>query len=149
MATIAMKKEKRYIRPGFTLMEILIAVMILGLLSALVVPAVFNIYKGQQKKAAQSSLQGFKKGIQMYQMHVGALPATLKDLIKKPKDEKAIKKWEGPYVGEDLTEVPEDPWNEKFVYKVTPGAKHPYELYSYGPNGKGSPKEEQISVWSE
>jgi general secretion pathway protein G len=149
MATIAMGKEKRYARPGFTLMEILIAVMILGLLSALVGPAVFSIYKSQQKRAAQSTLQGFKKGIQMYQMHVGGLPATLKDLIKKPKDEKAIKKWEGPYVGEDLTEVPEDPWNEKFVYKVTPGAKHPYELYSYGPNGKGSPKEEQISVWNE
>jgi len=142
-----MEKEKHYARAGFTLMEILIAVMILGLLSALVGPAVMNIYKGQQKKAAKGSIDGFKKGISMYQMHVGALPTTLKDLIKKPKEERAAKKWEGPYVGEDLTEIPEDPWGEKFAYKLTPGGKHPYELYSYGPNGKGSPKEEQISVW--
>lgn len=149
MAIIAMEKEKRYARPGFTLMEILIAVMILGLLSALVGPAVMNIYKNQQKRAAKSTLQGFKKGIQMYQMHVGAFPTTLKDLIKKPKDERAMKKWEGPYVGEDLTEVPEDPWGEKFAYKLTQGGKHPYELYSYGPNGKGSPKEEHIDVWNE
>ena len=147
MTTMVMKKEKRYARAGFTLMEILIAVMILGLLSALVGPAVMNIYKGQQKRAAKSSLDGFKKGVSMYQMHVGALPTTLKDLIKKPKEERSAKKWEGPYVGEDLTEVPEDPWGGKFVYKVTSGAKHPYELYSYGPNGKGSPKEEHISVW--
>ncbi len=147
MATMTMEKEKHYARAGFTLMEILIAVMILGLLSALVGPAVMNIYKGQQKKAAKGSIDGFKKGISMYQMHVGALPTTLKDLIKKPKEERAAKKWEGPYVGEDLTEIPEDPWGEKFAYKLTPGGKHPYELYSYGPNGKGSPKEEQISVW--
>ncbi|HLJ30863.1 MAG TPA: type II secretion system major pseudopilin GspG [Candidatus Babeliales bacterium] len=149
MATMTMEKEKRYARAGFTLMEILIAVMILGLLSALVGPAVMNIYKGQQKKAAKSSLEGFKKGVSMYQLHVQALPTTLKDLIKKPKEERASKKWDGPYVGDDLTEVPEDPWGTKYVYKVTPGAKHPYELYSYGPNGKGSPKDEWIDVWND
>lgn len=147
MATMTMEKEKRYARPGFTLMEILIAVMILGLLSALVGPAVMNIYKGQQKKAAKLSLGGFKKGITMYQMHVQAWPTTLKDLIKKPKEERAAKKWEGPYIEEE--EVPEDPWGGKYVYKLTPGAKHPYELYSYGPNGKGSPKEEWIDAWGE
>src|SRR5260370_780986 len=82
-------KQKRYARPGFTLMEILIAVMILGLLGAMLAPALNSIYKNQQKKAAKGTLSAFKKGISMYQMHVGALPTTLKDLIKKPKEERA------------------------------------------------------------
>jgi general secretion pathway protein G len=140
--------QHRYVRQGFTLMEILIAVMILGILGAMVGPALNNIYKNQQKKTCKSSLKSFKDAISMYQMHIGQLPATLKDLIKKPREERAAKKWEGPYVGdENTTEIPEDPWNGKFVYKPTPGGKHPYDLFSYGSNGKGSPKDEWISVW--
>ncbi|HSC25542.1 MAG TPA: type II secretion system major pseudopilin GspG [Candidatus Babeliales bacterium] len=141
--------KQKYVRAGFTLMEILIAVMILGLLGAMVGPALNNIYKSQQKRTCKGTLTGFKKGISMYQMHTQQLPSTLKDLIKKPKEERAAKKWEGPYIGEDLVEVPKDPWGEDFKYKVTTGAKHPYELYSYGPNGKGAPKEEWINVWDE
>lgn len=140
----------RYTRHGFTLIEILIAMLIVGLLGAIVGPATYNIYKGQQKKAAKASLRGFRDGISMYQNHIGQLPTTLKDLIKKPREERAAKKWEGPYIGkEGITEVPEDPWGNKFMYKVTPGGKHPYELYSYGPQGKGSPKDEWINAWDE
>lgn len=142
--TVAMR-EKRYARPGFTLMEILIAVMILGLLGALVGPALNNIYKNQQKRACESSLLGLKKSIQIYKDRVLKYPDSLKDLIKKPRDEQAAKRWEGPYVEGD--EVPKDPWGEDFKYKLTPGTAHPYDLFSYGPNGKGSPKEEQIDVW--
>jgi len=141
-------RDRRYVRAGFTLMEILIAVAIIGLLGAVMGPALNNIYKNQQKKACKATLRAFKDGIASYQRDVLQMPTTLKDLIKKPKEERAAKKWEGPYVGEDLTEVPEDPWGEKIMYKLTPGGgKHPYELYSYGPKGKGSPKDEWINVW--
>ena len=141
----ATMREKCYARAGFTLMEILIAVMILGLLGALVGPALNNVYKNQQKRAAESSLLGVKKSIEMYKNRVLKLPESLKDLIKKPRDEQAAKRWEGPYIEAD--EVPQDPWGEPFKYKVTPGTNKPYELYSYGPNSKGSPKEEWIDVW--
>ena len=147
MAIAIETRKDGYARSGFTILEILIAFMIIGLLGGMLVPALNNIYKNQQKKAAKGTLAGFKKGITLFQMHVGALPTTLKDLIKKPKEERAAKKWEGPYVGEDLTEVPEDPWGGKFVYKVTPGGKHAYDLYSYGSGGKGSPKDEWIDAW--
>lgn len=140
------QKKKRYARAGFTLMEILIAVMILGLLGALVGPALNNIYKNQQKRATEASLKGIQKSIQIYKDRVLKLPESLKDLIKKPRDEQAAKRWEGPYVEGD--EVPKDSWGEDFKYKVTPGAAKPYELFSYGPNGKGSPKEEHIDVWN-
>lgn len=82
----------------------------------------------------------------MFNAHTGQYPARLNDLLKKPADEKIARKWEGPYL--KAKEVPEDAWGSKYVYKLTPQAEHKYDLYSYGPNGKGSPKEEWISVWN-
>jgi general secretion pathway protein G len=146
MAISAHKDARvRYTRSGFSLMEIMIAVMILGLIMAMVGPAVNNAYKKAQKRTAKSSIVSFKKAIDEYQREVQQLPTKLKDLIQKPREERAAKRWEGPYI--EKGEVPQDPWGENFVYKLTPGGKKPYELYSYGPNKKGSPKEEWISVW--
>lgn len=131
-------------RQGFTLMEILIAVMIVGLLAGVVGPALMNIYRNQQKRAVKATLGNFKKMIGMFREHVHQYPTTLKDLTTKPKDEKMRKGWEGPYI----EEIPEDPWGGKYHYKVTPqGGKHPYELYSDGPGGKGAPKDDRIDVW--
>jgi len=142
----------QYTRAGFTLMEILIAVMIIGLLGAMIGPALFNVYKNQQINKTRQDVKGFKDGISMYKMHTNQYPTVLKDLVRRPKssDERVTKKWQGPYIGkEGDTEAPEDAWGNKFSYKVTPGGKHPYELHSWGPNEKGSPKDEWISVWDE
>ena len=140
--------QRRIARAGFSLMEIMIAVTILGLVMAMVAPALQNTLKKGKIRTAKSSLKGFQHGIEEYQMEVGQLPQTLKDLIKMPRDEKAKKKWEGPYL-KKTDEIQEDPWSENFVYKLTPGSKHPYELYSRGPNRADAPKEEWISVWDE
>ncbi len=145
MTTMAQKDTRaRYARPGFSLMEIMIAVMILGLVMGMVVPALNNAYKKSQKRTAAASLRGFKSAIAEYQRETHQLPAKLKDLIKKPAN---VTGWEGPYIEKD--EVPVDPWGQDFKYKITQGAKHPYELYSWGPNGQGAPKDEWISVWEE
>ena len=135
------------LRDGFSLMEILIAIAILGVIGAMVGPALYNALAGAKKNTTKTILKTLKTQIGMYQMHTNQLPQTLKDLIKKPQNEQAAKKWEGPYL--DKVETPEDGWGQTFSYKVTPGGKHPYELISYGPNGKGSPKEEQIGVWDD
>lgn len=137
----------RHVRVGFSLMEIMIAVMILGLVAGLVGPKVFQFLENSKKTGAVTELKTFKSSIAMYREAVGQLPGTLKDLQKKPKDERAAKRWQGPYVDKE-GEI-EDPWSNKYSYKITEGGKHPYELLSYGPNGKGSPKEEWISVWDE
>lgn len=137
----------RYAKAGFSLMEIMIAAMILGLLAGLVGPKVFQFLENAKKTAATAEMKAFKNAIQMYKADIGQIPPVLKDLLKKPKDERAAKKWKGPYL--DKEEVQEDPWNNKYSYKITEGGKHPYELLSYGPNGKGSPKEEWIDVWKE
>lgn len=139
--------QKSYARAGFSLMEIMIAVMILGLVAAMVGPKAMQYFENSKKRTAKATMRSFKDAIAMYQMNVGQVPQVLKDLIKRPRDERASKKWEGPYI--DKEEMPEDSWGNSFVYKLTPGAKHPYELYSRGPNGAEASKEEWISVWDE
>ena len=134
----------RYVRAGFSLMEIMIAVMILGLVMAMVGPAVHNAYRKAQKRTTAASLKSFKNAISEYQREVRQFPTKLKDLIKKPT---GAKDWDGPYIEKE--EMPQDPWGQDFKYKLTPGVKHPYELYSWGPNGQGSPKNEWINVWEE
>ncbi len=145
MAITAQNNERvRYARAGFSLMEIMIAVMILGLVMAMVGPALNNAYKKSQKRTAAVTVRSFKNAIAEYQRETHQWPAKLKDLIKKPT---GAKEWDGPYLEKE--EVPQDPWGADFKYKLTPGAKHPYELHSWGPNGQGAPKEEWISVWEE
>jgi general secretion pathway protein G len=148
MVTMAHTDERamRYARAGFSLMEIMIAVMILGLIMGLVGPKVFQMLDNAKITTARSEIKSFKDGITMYKENTGVYPQKLIELGKRPKDEKIAKRWKGPYV--ELEEAPEDPWVNKYYYKVnSEGSKHPYELLSYGPNGKGSPKEEHISVW--
>lgn len=138
-------------RSGFTMIELMIVIVIIGLLSGVLAPAINNALKKARKGTAKTTVMNIKNGITRYQAELAKYPQTLKDLIKRPKsgDERVTKKWDGPYYGEEgIEEMPEDPWGAKFQYKVAqPGSKRPYELYSYGPNGKGAPKEEWISVW--
>jgi general secretion pathway protein G len=144
MTIAAERKETRYARPGFSLMEIMIAVTIMGLIMAMVVPAVNNSLKKAKKRTAVSSLRNFKNAITEYHNETHQYPTKLRDLIKKPT---GLKGWEEPYLA--FEEIPQDPWGQDFKYKVTQGGKHPYELYSWGPNGQGSPKDEWINVWEE
>jgi general secretion pathway protein G len=145
MITMTYKDQRaRSARAGFTLVEIMIAIAIIGLLMGLVVPAVNSAYKKAQRRTAKMSLTGLKNAITEYQRDTHQLPGKLKDLIKKPAN---ITGWEEPYIEKE--EVPTDPWGNDFKYKVTQGGKHPYELYSWGPNGQGAPKDEWINVWEE
>jgi general secretion pathway protein G len=140
-------------RAGFTMIELMIVIVIIGLLGGVLAPAVNNALKKARIGTAKTALMNIKKGVISFQAELARYPSTLKDLIKRPKsgDERVTKKWSGPYYGEEgIEEMPEDPWGGKFHYKLNPqGSKRPYELLSYGPNGKGSPKEEWISVWDE
>ena len=137
---------------GFTLMELLIVIMILGILMGVLVPAVNNALKKAKIGTAKTLIMKLKSSITEFHGDLNKYPQTLKDLFERPKsgDEKVTKKWNGPYGFDEGEKVPEDPWGEKFHYKVgQPGAKPPYELYSFGPNRKGSPKEERIDVWKD
>ena len=137
-------------RSGFSLVELMIVIAIIGLLGAVLAPKVNDALKKARKGTTKTTIMNLKGGIIKYQTDIARYPSSLKDLIKRPKggDERVAKKWDGPYYGDEGDELPEDPWGNKFVYKLNQqGSKHPYELYSFGPEGKGAPKEQWISVW--
>jgi len=134
------------VRAGFTLIELMIAITILAIISAIAVPAVMSRLAEAKIGSAKTNLNVLKGAIMQYQLSIGQLPSRLKDLIKAPSDEKIKKKWNSPFIEKEKSL--EDPWENPYQYKVNPaGAPHQFELYSYGPNGKGSPQEEQIDVW--
>ena len=144
---------QNHTRKGFSLAEMMVVIAIIGIIGGLIGPGIYSALKKAEKGTAKTLLKNIKSGITQYHQDLHQWPPKLIDLVKKPKnlDERLSKKWAGPYVGEEgIKEVPLDPWDGKIEYKLTPqGAGHPYELWSWGPNGKGSPKDEQISVWQE
>jgi type II secretion system protein G len=135
------------IRQGFSLVELVIYIAIVAVLAMVAIPAGFKYMKDARISSAKSKIRAFEGAITMFQVQMGQYPSQLKDLVEQPSDERLKRKWTGEFL-EKKPDMFVDPWSNKYQYKLTPqDAEHKYELYSYGPNGKGSPKSEWISVW--
>lgn len=131
------------IRRGFSIVEILIVVTIIGILS-LGVFASLNYIERSKKNTTMQMVRVYQTAIDSFHSDTGAYPATLNELVDKPVDEKVAKRWQGPYIKKVVTD---DAWGREFVYRVTKGAKTPYELYSWGKEGEGSQESEWIDAW--
>ena len=122
---------KRNRARGFTLVELLVVVLIVGLLVGIVGPRFFGQVSKSEITAARAQMDAFDKAIQAYRMDVGRYPSAaqgLNVLVNKPLDEP---RWRGPYLQGD---VPPDPWGGSYQYRV-PGSKgRDYELVSHGPD---------------
>jgi general secretion pathway protein G len=117
---------------GFTLLEILVVIAILGLLIGLVAPAALRQLGGARVSVAKQSIERIGSVLDMYKLDVGTYPTEdqgLRALVEKPSD---VNTWNGPYV---KGAVPVDPWNRPYSYHVPstrPG--HDYDLCSGGPS---------------
>jgi len=114
---------------GFTLIEMLVVITIIGLVMALVGPRVLNYLSDSKVKAAKIQIESFEAALDLYYLDNGSYPASnegLKALVQRPASAAA---WNGPYLKAGA--VPEDPWGHPYVYKV-PGDRSPYEIASYG-----------------
>lgn len=136
------------LKKGFSLMEIMIAIAIMGLLAGVGIP----MYMSYMKKAAVTKTDGnlalLKNEINRYHADMGKYPRSLDDLVDKPDpDSPGAKRWQGPYLDVKGGGLPEDGWGNEYVYGLTQGAAHPYELYSYGPEGEDGSEEDRISAW--
>lgn len=139
----------RQARAGFTLIEILIGLAIVALLMFTVGPALFRRLDKARIDTTKTTLKGIQAAIGHYNLDLGRYPETLRDLVVKPDDEQLASQGIWPYLeGQGGTQTPVDAWKNKFEYQLTPGGEHEYELFSYGPKGKGSPREQRISVWN-
>lgn len=131
-----MTAHVQHARKGFTLPELMIGLVIIGIVATLVGGLINNVMKRARKTKAESALRELKLGVDTYDHDIGQLPAKLENLIKPS----GAKKWDGPYFGKKgIEEIPVDPWRNDYKYQVTKGKAHPYELYSEGPNGSEGP----------
>ena len=134
--------------PGFTLVEIMLVVIILGVLVAMVVPGMAHRGEQARRAAAIADIESnMATALDMYQLDNGHYPTTeqgLKALIEKPTSTPEPLDWKGPYLKK--RRVPLDPWKREYVY-VSPGVHNAgdYDLSSYGPDGVEG--EDDITNW--
>ncbi len=131
---------------GFTLMELLVVLAILGLLMSLVGPQVLNQLGGAKTKTTAIQIKDMEQALEMYKLDVGRFPTSeqgLKALVDKPND---VKGWNGPYL---KSNVPQDPWGYDYHYKY-PGERGELDIYSYGQDGAsgGDGENSDVGNWN-
>jgi general secretion pathway protein G len=117
---------------GFTLLELLVVMVIIGLLAGYVAPRYFSQVGKSEVKTAMAQINALEKALDQYRLDVGQYPTTeqgLTALVAKPQTEP---KWQGPYLAKA---VPMDPWGRPYLYKM-PGEKSEYDLVSLGKDGQ-------------
>jgi general secretion pathway protein G len=139
-----MKKTSQRLR-GFTLMELLIVLVIIGLLAALVGPTLYQRIAPARESTARAQLENFATALDSYFVDLGRYPSTqdgLKALRAKPEN---ADKWNGPYLKK---EIPADPWGNQYVYRA-PGRNGGYEIVSFGADGRegGDGENADIQSW--
>ena len=127
---------------GFTLIEIVIAIAIVGFMMTAAVIGYRTILSWAEKRSVTSSLTTIKEAIEMYKITTGQYPTSLRDLVEKPTDQRLAQKWPGELLESDKLK---DPWGEEYHYQLTRGEKHPYKLYSEG--NPEDPNRTPIDVW--
>ena len=128
---------------GFSLIELLVVIIILGLLSALVGPKFFGKVDKAKTKTAKAQIELLGSALDSFRLDNGRYPTTdegLDALREKPEE---LKDWDGPYLPKP---VPLDPWDRAYIY-TCPGEHGDYDLYSYGRDGvEGGEKIDQDVV---
>jgi len=134
---------------GFTLIELMIVIVIIGILATLLVPRIMDRPEEARRIKAKTDIKTIESALKLYKLDNGSYPTTeqgLQALIKKPDTQPVPKKWkEGGYL--ESTNVPKDPWSNPYYYtSPTPDGKD-YEIISYGSDGEpgGTGKNADIS----
>jgi general secretion pathway protein G len=127
---------------GFTLLELLVVLVVLGLLVSIVGPKYFSQLGKSEAKAAQAQIASIAKALDMYRIDVGRYPATEQGLAALSVSPANEPKWRGPYLQKT---APMDPWGHPYVYK-SPGEHGEFDLLSYGKDGSPGGTDENADI---
>ncbi len=131
---------------GFTLLELLVVLVVMGLIAAIVTPQVMSMLSGAKSNSAALQIETLSTALNYYQLDVGSYPSDeqgLGALLAAPTE---VKNWRGPYVRK--RQHLSDPWGRPFRYR-TPGRQGPFDLYSLGADGKegGDGENADVGNW--
>ncbi|MFZ5661307.1 MAG: type II secretion system major pseudopilin GspG [Pseudomonadota bacterium] len=121
---------------GFTLLEMLVVLVIIGLIASLVGPRLFSRVDSSKVQVAETQVRMLRGAIETFRLEVGRLPTPeegLAVLTQAPADERTRGRWRGPYLDEA---VPADPWGNPYQYSIPGRDGMPFALYSLGADGK-------------
>ncbi len=130
---------------GFTLLELLVVMVIIGMLASFVAPKFFAQIGKSKTKTARAQIDALEKSLDQYRLDIGHYPTTEQGLAALNERPAGEAKWSGPYLKKS---VPMDPWSHAYIYKA-PGEHGEYDLLSYGKDGQpgGTDEAEDITNW--
>ena len=130
---------------GFTLLELLVVVMILGVLVSIVAPRYFSQVAKSEVQAARAQIDLLEKAVEAYRLDVGSPPSTADGLNALYQRPSSAKQWRGPYLKKSL---PVDPWGNNYSYR-NPGQNSDFEIVSYGKDGQPGGDGDNADISSE
>lgn len=122
----------RHLAHGFTLLEVLVVLVIIGLLAGYVGPRYFAQIGKSETKVARAQIDGLEKALDQYNLDTGHYPSTEQGLAALMTKSDAEPRWGGPYLKKA---IPNDPWGRPYIYR-SPGQKSDFDLFSYGKDGQ-------------
>jgi general secretion pathway protein G len=130
---------------GFTLLELLVVMVIIGLLAGYVGPKYFEQIGKSETKTAKAQIDALGKALDQYRIDTGNYPNTEIGLAALNKNLGNVNKWSGPYLKKS---VPNDPWDRPYLYKY-PGEHGDYDLFTLGKDGQlgGTKESEDVTNW--
>ena len=142
-----MKPPRQWSRlAGFTLLELLVVMVIIGLLAGFVAPRYFAQVGQSQVKAARAQIDALDKALEQYRIDVGHLPTTEQGLAALNVQPSGEQNWAGPYLKK---EVPRDPWGNAYLYAAPGTHNNDYDLISLGKDGRpgGTGEDTDLGNW--
>ena len=135
---------------GFTLIELMVVIVILGILAGLIIPRIMGRPEEARRMKARVQIESIETALKLYKLDTGSYPTTeqgLQALVEPPQVDAMAKHWrEGGYL--EKGKVPKDPWENEFVY-LSPGVNGDFDLSSYGKDGEpgGEGENTDINNW--
>ena len=131
---------------GFSLIELLVVLVILGLLAGLVGPQVMRYVGDSKTETARLQIEDFSAALDLYRLDVGRYPTTEQGLQALVEEPAGVTGWSGPYLRR--SSLPADPWGREYNYR-SPGEHGAYDIYTYGASGEpgGEGEDQDVVSW--